>query len=236
MKYLPDHVKIMNGLVQRLLDWKYSCFFINILIIVFLELANTEQNSQGGGSFFRRLFLGVAMALIAYPLLKKSQHRLFMLAFFVLVSVFVQAAYFLNREVEVTYYYIIHIAAVLRMSFMLLVLILIIRDILSKKSLVSDDVMGALSVYLMFGLLFADAYISVLALDPESTLSIPFEQLKIGDIYYFSYITLSTIGYGDITPVSPIARALTILEGVIGVMFLATMVAKVVSEFSVHKE
>jgi hypothetical protein len=50
-----------------------------------------------------------------------------------------------------------------------------------------------------------------------------------GDLVYFSFITLATVGYGDITPATPAARAVTMIEVLVGVMYVATMIARFVS-------
>jgi hypothetical protein len=51
------------------------------------------------------------------------------------------------------------------------------------------------------------------------------------ELLYFSLITLSTVGYGDIVPLSGMARILTALEGVTGVLYIATTVALLVARF-----
>lgn len=48
------------------------------------------------------------------------------------------------------------------------------------------------------------------------------------DLFYFSIVTLTTLGYGDITPVAPIARALAAIEAMVGVMFIAVIVSRLV--------
>jgi uncharacterized protein (TIGR02246 family) len=50
-----------------------------------------------------------------------------------------------------------------------------------------------------------------------------------GDVLYYSFVTLGTVGYGDVTPSSPLARSLSLIEAVIGIMYVATMIARFVS-------
>jgi voltage-gated potassium channel Kch len=50
--------------------------------------------------------------------------------------------------------------------------------------------------------------------------------------FYFSFITLTTVGYGDITPVSPIARMLAVMEAMTGTLFLGVLIARLVSLYS----
>jgi len=49
-----------------------------------------------------------------------------------------------------------------------------------------------------------------------------------GELFYFSFVTLTTLGYGDITPIHPLARSLATMEAIVGVTFLATFLARLV--------
>ena len=53
--------------------------------------------------------------------------------------------------------------------------------------------------------------------------------LGMGDALYFSFVTLATLGYGDFTPVSPVMRGLSVFEAIIGQLYLAILVARLVS-------
>jgi voltage-gated potassium channel len=86
---------------------------------------------------------------------------------------------------------------------------------------------GALCVYLLIGLGFSFVYQAVVHATPTS-----FTGLEIGDrvaFTYYSFITLTTVGYGDITPVSDTARSLATFQAVFGQIFLVVVVARVVS-------
>ena len=50
-----------------------------------------------------------------------------------------------------------------------------------------------------------------------------------GDVLYYSFVTLGTVGYGDVTPATPLARAISLVEAVAGIMYVATMIARFVS-------
>jgi hypothetical protein len=96
---------------------------------------------------------------------------------------------------------------------------------------------GALAVYLLLGLVWAMAYSLVDILVPgsfelpetmrESTLD-PQER-RLPSMIYFSFVTLSTVGYGDIVPLSVPARSLAVIEALVGPLYLAILVARLVS-------
>ena len=95
-------------------------------------------------------------------------------------------------------------------------------------------VQGAVALYLILGLLFAHLYGLLNALVPGSFANVP-SGLNVhavfyrGDLLYFSFETLTTTGYGDIVPLHRVARSLATLEAVIGQLFPATLLARLVS-------
>jgi hypothetical protein len=54
---------------------------------------------------------------------------------------------------------------------------------------------------------------------------------KLSDFYYFSFITLATVGFGDIVAVNPFCKSVVMLEGIIGIFYIAILVARLVSIF-----
>jgi uncharacterized membrane protein len=52
--------------------------------------------------------------------------------------------------------------------------------------------------------------------------------MRTGDFFYFSFITLMTVGYGDMYPASPVARSMAIVEAMIGVIFVAVLISRLV--------
>jgi hypothetical protein len=95
-------------------------------------------------------------------------------------------------------------------------------------------IQGAVALYLILGLLFAHAYGLLNALVPEAFANVPaglstHAVFYRGHLLYFSFATLTTTGYGDIVALHPIARGLAILEAIIGQLFPATLLARLVS-------
>lgn len=91
-------------------------------------------------------------------------------------------------------------------------------------------VVGSIAVYLMIGIAFGEAARCVRIVDPGAYASASFSQIDRPELYYFSLVTLSTVGYGDITPVHPFARSLAVLEALIGQLFPAILIARLVSQ------
>lgn len=103
----------------------------------------------------------------------------------------------------------------------------IIVHAVRRRTVTIDTVMGALCVYLLLGLLFA-----TLAAFYAVTVAPFFAQAGShppGDYVYFSFITLETVGYGDLTPGGDLPRVLAFMEGLIGQLYLVTVIAVLVS-------
>jgi hypothetical protein len=93
-------------------------------------------------------------------------------------------------------------------------------------------VQGAVLLYLNFALMFFTVYRLMDGLSPNSFHFPPDGDMEHGSgaaLLYFSFTTLTTLGYGDITPVHPLARSLANLEGVVGQLYPATLLARLVS-------
>ena len=97
-----------------------------------------------------------------------------------------------------------------------------------------ERMFASLSLYLLFGLIFALIFAVIEEFLPGSfhypdTLSPDTGTRPLSQLFYFSFVTLATLGYGDIVPISGPAKGMAILEAVIGQMYLVVVVARLVS-------
>ncbi len=113
---------------------------------------------------------------------------------------------------------------------LLLAIVVIVYRVLSFGTVTIQSIYGALSAYLMLGLMFAAFYAATasLAAGPFFANGAP---LTPGRSQYFSFTTLTTLGYGDFTAVGNVGRAVAVLEALTGQIFLATLVARLVAAF-----
>jgi len=105
------------------------------------------------------------------------------------------------------------------------------RHVLGTKEMNSDMLFACASIYLVLGLQWAMGFGLVELLQPgafEAVVGAGVEASSWSTFVYFSFMTLTTVGYGDIVPVGDFARVLVILESVVGVLFVAVVVARVV--------
>ncbi len=106
------------------------------------------------------------------------------------------------------------------------------RAVLAPGEITRHRILGAIVLYLNFGMIFATGYRWIWESSANALSGIPAGTdagSETGTILYFSFVTLTTIGYGDIVPINPFARSLCSLEGIIGVLYPATLLARLVS-------
>jgi voltage-gated potassium channel len=114
-------------------------------------------------------------------------------------------------------------------------IILFCKDIYTSKQITTDILLGSICVYLLIGVCFALTFM-ILQLLNINTLIHQATALPIhlsGDFYYFSFITLATVGFGDIVAQTGFAKSVAMLEGIVGIFYIAIMVARLVSVFKV---
>ena len=117
--------------------------------------------------------------------------------------------------------------------FFILTSVMIFRYVLRTRRVTANTIWAALCVYVFIGLLWSFCYAIIMYLNPEAFL-VPRDVLAggqqptVSDFIYYSFVTLTTVGYGDITPVSETARSLSALEAVTGQVYLTVLVARLV--------
>lgn len=94
-----------------------------------------------------------------------------------------------------------------------------------------NKVVGSISLFLLLGLMWTIAYLIILEFMPDSFAGVT--QLPWGDNFshmaYFSFVTLTTLGYGDVSPLTPFSEVIVYLEAIAGVFYMAIVVSSLVS-------
>jgi len=121
----------------------------------------------------------------------------------------------------------------LMLAFLLAAAWLVASQVLLTGSIDFNKIVGAVALYLILGLIWSIFYVILLEFSPQAL-----KGIEAGNWYdnmpsttYFSFVTLTTLGYGDISPVKPIAEVLVILEAVMGMFYLAVIVASLVGSY-----
>ncbi len=123
-------------------------------------------------------------------------------------------------------------------AFLMVAAGLILSDVMRAKDVTGDTICGAICVYLLLGLSWALSFCVLEVLQPDSFAfppwlvpaeGVPTAWHWVSTFIYFSFTTLTTLGYGDVTPISAAARTGTWLEAVTGQLYLAVLVARLVA-------
>jgi hypothetical protein len=105
----------------------------------------------------------------------------------------------------------------------------VLRYVLKATVITRDQIYAGICMYVMLGFAFGAVYYLIDILDPKSFVANTRAPGDNPDLVYFSFVTLATLGYGDITPQSNVARALAILESMTGMVYIAVFMARLVS-------
>lgn len=111
----------------------------------------------------------------------------------------------------------------------------VLRDVWRERQDTGDRVMGALAAYLLFGMAWAFLYVVLWSVD-ATAFQLPATDLAaeegLSDVHpfvYFSFVTLTTLGYGDILPVSSTTRMVAFAQAVFGQLYIAVVLARLVA-------
>jgi voltage-gated potassium channel len=133
---------------------------------------------------------------------------------------------------------LLSLAKFVNILFFLVIVVSLIRQIATARRVSAGVIFGSVAGYLLLGLLFSIFIIFIMQNDPGSFSSPPKqdteteESISASVPVYFSFVTLATLGYGDIVPLKPYTRSLATLIAVTGQFYIAIIVALLVGKFS----
>jgi len=140
-----------------------------------------------------------------------------------------------NTQLEV-------IANLFEIVFIGVVATAILKTVFNATKITRETVAGAICVYLFIGLLWANVYALQDIAQPHSFANIDIKEhaenphIRAAQFTYFSFVTLSTLGYGDITPKARQVKALAAMEAIFGQLYLAVLIARLVGQQASHRE
>jgi len=124
------------------------------------------------------------------------------------------------------------------MLFFIFVTATILEHILKTEEVTTDTLYGAVCVYLLLGIMWASIYGFLEYITPGAVFKGSGgdinTKLTTNELIYYSYSTLATLGYGDITSVTPVGRILSVLEAVFGQLYIAFLVARLISIYTTN--
>jgi len=129
------------------------------------------------------------------------------------------------------------ISAVISIIFLLLTISLMVIRIAKSKNVSLLEFIEAINVYFLMGIIGSILFRIVYSIFPGESFNIPGESLiPTTDFIYFSFVTISTLGYGDITPIDPFAKSLAIFLSISGQLYLTMIIAVLVGKYLSAKQ
>lgn len=170
------------------------------------------------------LFLSLTLILACFAL---GQNKRLRVAAFILtlpMQLSILGSYCFNVPIL-----LVVIGKLFAMTFFVVICTVILKFIFTVKQVDWDVISASLVVYLLLGVMWGMGYSAVELLQPSAfSLTESAYSLKNSSFIYYSFITLTTVGYGDVLPLSGISRSMSILEAIVGQSYLAVLVARLV--------
>jgi voltage-gated potassium channel len=218
--------------MRRLGMDRFSTVQLLIALAVLLICAPFVEELEGG-----RLILSVLFSLVLLAAVIAVAKRKRSLAIALALAVPALTARWINHFRPD----LVHPPAFLVCALLLLAFVIghLLHFILHAPVVTVEVLCGSIAAYLMLGLMWTVAYWLVDQLTPGGAFSFNTEHgahsMNGFTGFYFSFMTLSTVGYGDITPVSRAARWLAAMEATTGLLYVAVLIARLVSVYSSTK-
>ena len=212
--------------VQALTGHKFFLLFLFLLASLVLY----PYVQSGGFGYFAFRVLGSAVILIAVYAIR-LRRTLLLLALLLAVPALLERM--LLPRADAGFLPILNI--VLSFVFDVFVVVVIFRRVFTKEQPNSETVFGALCIYLLVGFTFASIYGMVAAIQPKAFYLDPLTNLHAipnrFDFIYYSFATMTSLGAAGITAVSAPARSLSVIEAILGVLYLAVLIARLMGAY-----
>lgn len=223
----------MSNYVLRFINSKYN-LLLSVLILSFLVYPFGYNNIAWKLLLFT-LFTGIVVTtvFVIYQLQSnKKLYRLYIGLSGLIICLEIVRHWIVSSNVE-------HLLLVVHHLILLLLMgssaFFIIREIFSSREITSDAIKGGVCVYLLAGIAWSYLYNLLLAVQPQS-FNVTSALNIHDDLLYFSFLTLTTVGYGDILPTSPLARVCANLESIVGVLYPSIYIARLVGQYSIEQK
>jgi voltage-gated potassium channel Kch len=215
MKQKLNHILLIQPLKGRF-------FFLLLFLVLFLVLYPYLWHVFWG----RRLMSLILMAVLLACVFSMRENRTVFYVGIVLSTPAVLAWFtrFLLQDTPILEF----VGIVTLVPFFAYAVVTTLHRVLKAETITWDELFGVAALYLLLGITWCTAYGVLEYLHPGN-----FNIQTDGwpDLIYFSFVTLTSLGYGDMVPVTDPARSLAILESVTGVLYIAILIARMVSAY-----
>lgn len=214
-------------------DDKGLLFLLASIFILIFVVYPVAGNSELG-SIVSNIFIIFILLTGVISVDIERKYRTKLIAFLISLIIFsVLADTFIESSV-------VHLHIIIRIIFLWLLVILIFKKVFRNRPIsFFFRIAGSITIYLLVGFIWANMLFILYYFDSSSfqfAVKINPGDNNMFNFIYYSFETLTTLGYGDILPMTPLAKTLIILEALIGPLYLAILIGRLVSKQSPPKE
>ena len=200
-------------------SWRFAYLLGSLFLLILLHplLAGHRW-----GPVLLDIFLSLVVIASVFAVSKKTATRILFALLMVPVLVARWLLYLVPND------WVLVLGLGIGSAYIALVAARILLYVIKQQSISTETILAALSVYLLFGLSWGMIYAIIEQLSPRS-FAFPATQLSadlLRELVYFSLTTLTTVGYGDTTPITPVAQGFSNLKAVLGQIYLAVLVLR----------
>ena len=209
---------------ERYREWALTALLVGELLILF---AAAPVAAMGRGAFLLGGYV-LALFLVSALVIVSPDIGARILTIVALILAATGAAVRIHHP-SVATIWLGHLASIVAL---VAISLIIARVVLGPGQVTHHRLQGAVVLYLNVGVMFTSAFRLILERVPTAFANVPPGQSEaeaFASMLYFSLTTLTTTGYGDIVPINPIARGLANLESIIGQLYLAILLARLVT-------
>jgi hypothetical protein len=208
------------------IGWRFSTVKLLLALILLFAVTPFIEDLSNGDMVESALF---SLVMIASLRVTGRDSRILLVAALLFVPAIVGK--WLNHFFPT--YIPIHYFLVFGVAFIGFVVAILLRFILQTRRVDAEVLSAGIVVYLMLRLLWSLAYMLLAQLAPGSfSFALAESRMDGFNAFYFSFGTLTTVGFGDITPISKVARTLAVMEAVTGTFYLAILISRLVAMYS----
>jgi hypothetical protein len=214
-----------NKIVAGMYRYCVACF-LAALSLMFIALPMLEHLANG-----ERIAAGLLTIVLLFAVMAVGDSRRTFIWAIVLVMPALAARWINHLRPDVMPSEISIISGLIFIAF---VIVHLFGFIFRSPHVDSEVLCAAVATYLMIGLLWSFVYMLIADLVQDAFVFTagPSHVMKGFNAIYFSFVTLCTVGYGDIVPVSGMARAMAMMEATVGVFYIATVISRLVAIYS----
>jgi voltage-gated potassium channel len=218
----PPATKLELWLEDRFPGYRYGVVLV-LLVTTYVFMAAGPTHVVA-----RVVTVGLqGVTLLTTLIASRSGRRLFRIAVVVVVLAFLAAlasAFFDDTSDPTGVFFALNVLLVGACP------IVIAEALVKRRTIDIHTVMGAICIYVLIGMIFAFLYASIGLI--EGSFFVQTQHATLPDFLYFSYVTETTVGYGDFTAAGSLGQAIAAFEALVGQLYLVTVVAVVVSNMT----